>query len=670
VARICWIVLLSAGVIHGLGLSLLEHNLVNINVVHHYLGAKFPFAYASCYRVINAATGRPQIAMRDLERPDEMLRDAPAEQRAYYIDLMRAEGLEFNPLDSLDGLHARAEASGALEREARRILDDELAGGHIEGFRRDARRALEQLRWRRDIATDYGFNGSPFYALVRHLDPTLYRPFGKGTAILNLVLQTGAALLVAWLVGLAIGADLDGRLAAAALIFASWDFVGYALPGLVFAGLWIPVAIALLAMRRRQAMVGGIGVAWAGLIKLFPLVLVLPAAFRAAFGIAGRLGVARRETTVRWSLLFLAGCGAGTVVLALAARLTGRDWLDFLDKIGAQFGSTVYLGNGVGLSQWVVMLGERAADSTLPAILGALLLFALAAVFALEPEARFIEELPRRSLVLLGAVGLATRTWLNYYTIAPLLLLPWIARRHRVGAAMAAFALAAAQLLPAFDDPILAGRPILGALKITPYVLVPIWIVALEIRALALGRTARRVAVAAGIALALFVAGDVLRLRHIADLRRAGDAALDRGDPAMAQESYGKLARFSPRDAKARMNEAIAFAGLGRLAEAGASFAAAAALAPEDPIVRRNNARGLELLGRVDEAARELEAAHRLAPADPDILIDLARLRQGAGRPREAVDLLRRALELDPRNGRAWQLLRRLEGPRAPARPG
>jgi hypothetical protein len=130
-----------------------------------------------------------------------------------------------------------------VREEAERILREHLPPGEIEDFRRDVRLALlEENAERkiegegRDITWDYGFNGSPFYALVRQVDPTLHRPFGRGTARLNLVWQMTAALLLCWITGLALGVGFTERTAMAALLFASWDFVGWALPGLIFGG--------------------------------------------------------------------------------------------------------------------------------------------------------------------------------------------------------------------------------------------------------------------------------------------------------------------------------------------------------------------------------------------------------------------------------------------------
>ena len=75
------------------------------------------------------------------------------------------------------------------------------------------------------------------------------------------------AIAFVWIAGSAIGLGRWERAASIALLFASWDFVGYVLPGLVFGGVWIPVAVAAWAMGRRRPALAGTAIAWAGLLK-------------------------------------------------------------------------------------------------------------------------------------------------------------------------------------------------------------------------------------------------------------------------------------------------------------------------------------------------------------------------------------------------------------------
>jgi hypothetical protein len=177
-ARRAWLALALAGLANALVLSLLPENLVNINVVHHYLGAKYAFSYRSFYQLINAAVERPQVAMRDLDHPPAMVRDDPRAQRAYYIDLMRQAAVEFDSAP-LPGSPAPGGETGTT------IVNRNGSCASTSGddrFRRDARRALWVEKRSRTSsplgATSPGTTGSTARpcTLVRRLDPTLHRP--------------------------------------------------------------------------------------------------------------------------------------------------------------------------------------------------------------------------------------------------------------------------------------------------------------------------------------------------------------------------------------------------------------------------------------------------------------------------------------------------------------
>jgi len=628
-------------------ISLQPLNLVNINIVHHYLGAKYPIDYAGFYEATYAALDRPQVLMRDLLHPPAMRREDPRAQRAYCIDLLRATGVSFDPLAPLPELRARARESGAVHEEAERVLAEHLPPDRIEGFRRDVRLALLDGRAERNIETegrqigwDYGFNGSPFYALLRQADPTLHRPFGPGTARLNLAWQVVGMLVAVWILGVALGTGVTERIAMAALLFASWDFVGWALPGLIFAGVWLPISLALLALSRDRPAWSGFAVAWAGLIKLFPFLLLLPAGVRVL--VAAR----DRSCPPRWALRVLAGCILGTGLLGVAALASGRSWIEFLRKILVQFTSDAYLLNSVSLGQGLLTLGIY--DSPLPQVLSIAAGLVLILLLARCGDEEVHESLPRRSLVLLAATGWLVRTWFNYYAVVPLLLLPLLARRHRRGASIAAILLAGSFLLPEFDDPRLLVEPFLHFLKLVPYVGIPAWLVLVEFEPFQARRRVRGMARAVLAAGVLVTAGEALRLHAVRRLDEAGGNALDRGDAAEARTFYGRMLRLDPGNARATMNEAIALASLGRDAEAGRDFRRAAERAPEDATTRQNLGRWLVREGRLDDAARELEAARVLTPWDETILLDLARVRAAQGRSAEARSLLLRARDLAP----------------------
>jgi tetratricopeptide (TPR) repeat protein len=658
--RTAWIALWLAGLVHALALNLQETNLLGSNLAHYYLGSKYAFRYAEFYRLIQAAQAKPPIGIRDLDRPARLLRADPRAQRAYYIDLLRSTGVSFDPLWPLDSLAARARQSGALAGESERVLRQGLPPQRIADFRRDVLRAVS-VRRPRPLTDDYGFNGSPFYALVRHLDPTLGRPFGPATAWLNLAWQIVASVLLVWIAGAALGLDTNGRLAVGGLLFASHDFVTFTLPGLVFGELWLPVALAALAVRRRRAGAAGVAVAWAGLVKLFPFVLALPAIVRLLPVGRNRDRGAGAGVAATWSLRFLVACALAVPVLGGLAWLGGRSWGDFLHKITSEFQSASSMVNSVSRSAALLTLGLH--DSPVNAVLAVAALVFLAAMFVGGRDEDFLAALPRRSLVLLAAMGWVVHGWLNYYFVAAYLLLPFYAREHRVGVAAAVFAMAAAFLLPDFNDPLLLARPAMHLLKLLPYLLVPAWMVLLELRQASPGKSPRWVAVLAVAVLVAVTAGETWRVRTMDQLDQVGRACLGSGNAGDALDCYRRLRQLSPRNGRAHMNEGIALATLGRMREARRAFERAAALAPDNAAAQDNFGRALLMEGRVEEAARQLEKARALTPYDPEILVVLARIRFQQGRGPEALALLARARELEPESRELADLSRSMGGP-------
>jgi len=636
-ARAAWTILIVVGMANALVLNLLPQNVVTINFAHHYLGAKYPVPYPGLYRAVHAALDRPQFDMRDLDHPPGRWRDDPRQQRAYLIDMMRARGVAFNTLAPADSLLARARASGAIHVEADSILHAYLPDDRVQDFRRDVRAVVSRIHGR-DLTDDYGFNGSPFYALVRQADPTLHMPFSPVAAVLNLLWQTLAVFALAWLVGGALALDTTGRMAVAALLLASWDVVGWLLPGLVFAGVWIPLAVSLHAMRRgRQALAGG-ALAWASLIKLFPAILLL-------------LPLSQR----RWRML--AAFAGAAAALGAASVLAQRSWIEFVRKVVIQFEAGGYLLNSVSLNQGLFALGIR--QSWLPGVMPFAVL-AVIVVLVWRDRDCAMKVWPRRSLVILSMLAWVSRTWFNYYAIAPLLLLPLVGRTRPRGAALAAVALALSFLLPEFDHPLILAHPVLHLLKLAPYIVIPVWLLGLEFRG---ARVPRRAVATAAVILGLLVAAEAARAAFARHIAARGEARLDRGDGARALVDFDWQIRLAPRDGVARMNRGIALALAGREEESGESFARAVALDPESIEAHRNYARWLRREGRLDEAVAQLEAAVAAAPWDDGVRVDLARVLVQQGRGPEATVQFIRALELAPGNREAHEGLMRSATP-------
>jgi Flp pilus assembly protein TadD len=220
-----------------------------------------------------------------------------------------------------------------------------------------------------------------------------------------------------------------------------------------------------------------------------------------------------------------------------------------------------------------------------------------------------------------------------------------------------------AYFLPEFDDPLILAHPWLHFLKLVPYLLLPAWMVAVELGGLRWSRVERRVGAGVAVVLALAAGEEVWRLGRVQRLAEEASAALGAGRAEEALEGYRDLLRLSPGDASARRKEAIALATLGRIDEALASFGRAVELTPRDAAAHDDYGRGLLMAGRLDEAATQLEAARALTPEDPQVLFMLARMRLSQGRRSEAVGLLSRARELEPGEPLIAEALRLAAGP-------
>ena len=660
-ARFGWALLLALGVIWDVALNVQTVNFPHFNFIHYYLGAKYPAPYLDTYRLVQAGLDRPQIGMRDLARPEQTVRVSLHEQRAYYIDLLRAARVPFDPLAPLDSLAAWAQRSGAIEGEARSILSSRLPGERIAEFRRDVRSAMASGQGLR-LTLDYGYNGSPFYGLLRQADPTLHTPFGPHAALAGLAWQLLGVALIALLAGAVLGLTPAEQVAVAALIVAGQEFAYCCMPGLVFTELWAPVLLAAWALRRDRPLLAGAAIAFAGLLKLFPFLLLLAAVVPLARSLGPGASEPDAPGVRRRALTVIASCAAATLALGWLSLASGRNWTDFLHKITIEFQSGANLINSVSAAAALTTLGVPDGSP----LYGLLSLAALAPLLALfwrsgggVPD----EALARRALVFLAATGWVLKTWLSYYAILPAVLLPWMARRSRGPAVAIAAGMAVAYLCPGFDDPALIRQPALHLLKLVPYLAAPAWLVWLELREQRRGRWAVPIAFAA---LALFALGTVAEVWRGAESGRVaavGEAALAGSDPARALASFDRVVRLSPRDSKAQRNRAIALATLGRLDEASAGFARAVALAPGDAAAHDDYGRALLMTGRTREAAAQLERASALAPADVQVLFQLARARLAEGRPQDAARALARARELAPDEPAIAEALERLGAP-------
>jgi hypothetical protein len=236
-------------------------------------------------------------------------------------------------------------------------------------------------------------------------------------------------VLVALLMGGALGYTATERLVAATLCVVCMDFASYAFPGLLFTEVWVPVALAAWAAAQRRWVLTGVVIAVSGLVKLFPFALVLAVLvplLRSA--LPASRGDDRTAPRARaWRLL--AGFAVAVVVLGAVSAGSGGDWGEFVRKISVEFHSRLNMANNVSLAALLIAGGVSDRSPLLAA--AALVAFvATAAMFWGREDGRFLDALPRRMLVLSLATGLIVRSWLNYYVVLSFLLVPWVARRR------------------------------------------------------------------------------------------------------------------------------------------------------------------------------------------------------------------------------------------------
>jgi len=652
-----WGVVAIVGLVYALGLNLQPANFPNSNFLHYYMGAKYPVPYNETYRVLLAGQDRPQVGMRDLRDPVHLERESVVEQRAYYLGLLRHAPAGFDPLASLDSLAARARDSGALAAEAESILAAHVPGPRREAFRRDAHVVAMASQGPR-VTVDYGYNGSPFYGWLRQADPMLHRPLDPAAGVEQLLWQLLGVVLVAQLVGGALGYSPMERLAAATLCLVSMDFASFALPGLIFTEVWVPVAIAAWAAARRRWVLAGAAIAVAGLVKLFPVALLLAVGVPLVRSFLPASRGEDRAAPRRRALELGAGFVLTTVVFGALSSGSGRNWMEFAGKISVEFHSQLNMANNVSLAALLISGGVSDTSLLLVAAAGAAGL-AVAAMFWGREDERFVDALPRRMLVLSLATGLLARSWLNYYVVIPFLLVPWVARRRPRAAAAILLAMAAVYALPPYEAPAVLGHPGLHVAKLLPFVAVPAWFVWREVRSL---RGAGRLARVALAVLAVATGLEAWRQTTRLELQRSGVALLEAGDPRTALERFDRAQRLDPSDAWVRRKRAIALASLGRLEAALPEFARAAEQAPGDAAALADHARALFLAGRTGLAASQLERALALAPDDVQVLYVLAEVRVAQARSEEAMALLLRARELAPEEPAIPEAMTRLGG--------
>lgn len=141
-----------------------------------------------------------------------------------------------------------------------------------------------------------------------------------------------------------------------------------------------------------------------------------------------------------------------------------------------------------------------------------------------------------------------------------------------------------------------------------------------------------------------------------------GMALVDQHKIADALEHFEKAVAIAPLDTDARSNLGNALRALGRPADAVVAYEEAVTQSPGDASIHYNLATALVDLGRAAEAVTHLREAVRIDTAYTKARFLLGVLLVQQRQAEEALVQFREILRLDPRNERAGEWVRRIEG--------
>ncbi len=368
------------------------------NFSHYYLGSKFVLPNEELYRLV--AAGRDELPFFESDR----------RRRFAALELL---GGPFRPDLRPDATTAELEETCRREGRFRELLvgffgDREESPARIEEFRRDCQASFIQFQ-------DAGFNASPWYILVRNLDPTLHLPLSRGAFFFSLLAQVIGLWVCIRLVAKALDFDHEEEMLAGALFLCCWDYSGWTLSGLVGAGWFLPVCATLFGYRRRLAFLTGLGVAWGTCVKLFPFVLLVPALMVALPSPGGAPAAAESPErrfgarTVIWTLFL-------TAIMVAVSEPIGNSWMGFLGKItDLRPGVNCY-----GLTQVFLSFGYAGVGTTFQLAVMAAVVAAIV-FFGLPRDGSGQNRLPLAALFCITSTGWLAWSWLSYYC---LVLLP------------------------------------------------------------------------------------------------------------------------------------------------------------------------------------------------------------------------------------------------------
>jgi hypothetical protein len=379
------------------------------NYSHYYLGAKYKIDYFDFYTVLKAARGEPLEDFMNLRgdySAGNLVNGTPIAKRNYYIWLLERFNVPFNPGEGIGALRKRCEENGLFNKHASIILGEEgFKEPQVSELKKDAGYVYINFK-------DKGFNGSPFYVLLRQVDPAVHLPLTinsfRWSTALELILLAFSGLALSR----ALGWDRPQLLVFYALTVTSWEFVGWNLLGLVAMAWFLPACLSLYLFTRGRFGAAGAATAIAALLKIFPLILAVPVFISAALKIAEK----RSPWASTQEMRYMGSLALTVLLLGGASQAYGADWMEWVQKIKLQFASGALVSNNVSLyGTWNMWKAGPSIITDVALWLGRFSFVALVIYIARKGNDR--ETLIRGGVAALSLLPWMIPEFLNYYTM-------------------------------------------------------------------------------------------------------------------------------------------------------------------------------------------------------------------------------------------------------------
>ena len=398
------------------------------NFSHYFLGTKYSIPYDRFYYLV--AMAKRVFPLFGDER----------KTRLFAKNLLAKYGIAVpNPLIETEDLRRLCQENGVFTKEfqelARRFISQENL---IRSLEQDCLAAPVCLE-------DAGFNASPFLIFLRGFDPCFQVLSFKWGYFAHFIFQILVFFPSIFLLQKSFFWSGEEACFCAALFFANWDFSGWLLSGLVFSEWFFPICLCFFCFSRGKPLLAGASIAFAGAVKLFPFILVLPGFLAIPALLRGKQKFENFRLPKFFLSLLLCSCA-----FFLVSLLGSVSWISFFKKIiqqfyisGSAFNSvsiTKLVNEGFALGEHQIWMGNLIMIGTLSGIL----------IWRILREGE--KSLAECGLLVLCFMPWISRDWLNYYAVLALIAVPLVARngKEKTGLILVIFTLSG--FMPDFEE--------------------------------------------------------------------------------------------------------------------------------------------------------------------------------------------------------------------------